>query len=244
MTAVAKIEAEPQIHNYAASIFDVIARAAGDPTFDVEKLERLMAMEERVAGRNAQAAFASAFAQMQQDLPTIAERGVGDKKMKYALWEDVNEAIRPVLAKHGFGLSFKTGRSTDRVTVTAILMHRVGHSEETTLELPVDTSGSKNAVQAVGSSTSYGKRYTAQALLNLVSRDGIEHDDDGRGARESAAPAHITEEQADKIEDLIGEVGADREKLFRYLKITSLLDIYANRFDDVVRLIETKRGKA
>jgi hypothetical protein len=32
-----------------------------------------------------------------------------------------------------------------------------------------DASGNKNAVQALGSAISYGKRYTASALLNLTS---------------------------------------------------------------------------
>jgi hypothetical protein len=45
--------------------------------------------------------------------------------------------------------------------------------------LPHDSTGSKNAVQAVGSSTSYGKRYTACALLNITSRG---EDDDGETA--------------------------------------------------------------
>ena len=45
------------------------------------------------------------------------------------------------------------------------------------MQLPVDLTGSKNAVQAAGSSVSYGKRYTVSALLNLTSRG---EDDDAR----------------------------------------------------------------
>ena len=63
--------------------------------------------------------------------------------------------------------------------ITAILSHREGHSEETTLTLDADKSGSKNAVQAVGSSISYGQRYAAVALLNITTR-GM--DDDGENA--------------------------------------------------------------
>jgi hypothetical protein len=223
------------------AIVQMIERAASNPNVDIDKMERLLEMQERVIARNARSAYAAAFADMQQDLPTIAERGVGDKKMKYALWEDINDAIKPVLAKYGFGISFKTGRTTERVTVTAILMHRAGHSEETTLELPVDTSGSKNAVQAVGSSTSYGKRYTAQALLNLTSRDGIEHDDDGKG---SGAPIAITEAQANEIYDLIGAVGADRKRFLAHIKAESVEAIPAKQFENVVEALEAKRRAA
>src|SRR5690606_4042351 len=52
---------------------------------------------------------------------------------------------------------------------TGVLLHKAGHREETTIKLPADSSGNKNAVQAVASSVSYGKRYAAGALLNLTS---------------------------------------------------------------------------
>src|SRR3546814_10944018 len=90
--------------------------------------------------------------------------------IKYALWEDIIEAIRDLLSEHGFALSFRTGRENDQITVTGILSHRDGHSEETTIFLPLDTTGAKNAVQGVGSSPRYGKRYAAPHLLHLPLR--------------------------------------------------------------------------
>ena len=42
-------------------IVEVIRRAASDPSVDVEKLERLMLMHERVMERNAEAAFNEAM---------------------------------------------------------------------------------------------------------------------------------------------------------------------------------------
>ena len=141
-------------------------------------------MQERVQSREAQTAYYADLAKMQPNLPIIDERGGiknrdGVVQSTYALWEDVNEAIRPTLADHGFSLSFRVSRSEGEIVVTGILAHRLGHREETTLALPTDTSGSKNAVQAVGSSTSYGKRYTAFALLNLTTTG---EDDDGNKA--------------------------------------------------------------
>ncbi len=161
-----------------ASLMEVISRAAADPNTDVDKLERLLGMYERITAQQAKAAFTAALAAMQPNLPVIAERGNTDKT-SYAKWEDINDAIRPMLHEGGFALSFRVGRSEGAVSVTGVLSHEAGHSEETTLELPVDSSGSKNAVQAVGSSVSYGKRYTAMALLNITSRAPDDKDDDG-----------------------------------------------------------------
>lgn len=153
-------------------MYSMIERAARDPSVDIDKMERLMLMQERAIAREAKAAFDSAMAELQPALPAIGERGKavvqGQVRYTFALWEDINAAIKPVLTQHGFALTFRTSFA-DGITVTGVLSHRAGHREETSITLPTDASGSKNAVQAVASSVSYGKRYTAGALLNLTS---------------------------------------------------------------------------
>lgn len=151
-----------------SAILAVISRAASDPNTDVDKMERLMGMYERIESRRAQAEFAADLAEMQDTLPSIGERGNAAGRYTYALWEDINAAIKPIMKRFGFALSFRTDCSNG-VSVTGVLTHRSGHREETTINLPADGSGNKNAVQAVASSVSYGKRYTASALLNLTS---------------------------------------------------------------------------
>ena len=59
----------------------------------------------------------------------------------YALWEDINEAIRPILVRFGFALSFRVSQEVDSITVTAVLMHSGGHMESTDLRLPPDATG-------------------------------------------------------------------------------------------------------
>ena len=182
MSAVVEIQSNPiAIQDQSTSLIQVIERAARDPSVDIDKMERLMLMHERIQAKSAQAAYAEALAEMQPRLPIIGERGGiknrdGIVQSRYALWEDIVGEIAPVLSKSGFALSFRTSNDKEGVTVTGVLSHRLGHSESTSLTLPIDTSGSKNSVQSVGSSTSYGKRYTASALLNL--RTG-EIDNDG-----------------------------------------------------------------
>lgn len=151
-----------------ATILAVISRVAADPNSDVDKMERLVCMYERIEAKRAEAEFAADLSEMQDALPSIGERGNAAGRYTYALWEDINAAIKPILKRHGFALSFRTDFS-DGIAVTGVLSHRSGHREETTIKLPADASGNKNAVQAVASSVSYGKRYTAGALLNLTS---------------------------------------------------------------------------
>lgn len=176
MNAVVKPQ-ENQAYE-SVGLLPMIERAARDPNVDVDKMERLMSMMERVESRHAEAAFATDLAEMQDELPSIGERGNAAGRYTYALWEDINAAIKPVLKRYGFALSFRTD-FTDGISVTGVLSHKGGHKIETTIKLPADSSGNKNAVQAVASSVSYGKRYTAGALLNLTSHG---EDDDGFAA--------------------------------------------------------------
>jgi hypothetical protein len=183
----------PAATSETAAVLSMIERVAMDKTVDIDRLERLLDMQERIINRNAKMAFTQAFAAMQPRLPAIDENGEIKHKDRdnpraeaqligtYALWEDINEAILPILSEFGFSLNFRVSRNMDQVEVTGILSHRDGHTEETTLPLPHDFSGKKNAVQAIGSAISYGKRYTAILLLNLTSRNE-RTDDDGESA--------------------------------------------------------------
>lgn len=232
----------------------VISRAASDPSVDIDKLERLMAMHERITAASAKAAYDAALAEMQSELPIIQRRGTITIREKdsstgkrtgevqqsssYALWEDINEAIKPTLTKHGFSLWFRTGLADDgRVQVTGILGHRDGHREETTMTLQHDSSGSKNAVQAVGSSTSYGKRYTAAALLNLTSRG---EDDDGKAA---GAGETITDEQVRELHKLLTDTKSNVALFLKKIKVEGLADIRADKFDELVKLINDTAAK-
>jgi len=234
----AQIQQAEQVSESTA-IISMIERAARDPAVDIDKMERLMRMHTDMLARQAKTAYAAALAAMAQDLPVIQERGeirIGSgKPQRYALWEDINEAIKPVLTRHGFALSFRTGRDADKIVVTGILSHREGHCEETTMHLPIDSSGSKNAVQAVGSSTSYGKRYTASALLNLTSRG---EDDDGKASGKSET---ITQEQADDLRDLIEANGKKLPAFLKWAKVERLEDVPAANYQACVDAANFKK---
>ncbi|MCV4287916.1 ERF family protein [Pseudomonas capsici] len=191
-------QASPQAET---SLLAVISRAAADPSCDIDKMERLMAMHERMQARDAEAEFNASMAAMQSDIPSIAERGAitvnGQVRSNYATFEDINDVIKPIMQAHGFAITFKVENVQGGMSITGILMHRAGHRESTSMFIPLDTSGSKNAVQAVGSSTSYGKRYVMSALLNLTTRG---EDDDGHAA---VPTANVTNAQAAAINLLL-----------------------------------------
>jgi len=220
----------------SSAIIQVIERAASNPAVDIEKMERLLAMQERILDRNARSAYAAALARMQPELPIIEEKG-RTQQSKYARWEDVVGIITPILARHGFALSFRTKSEGSLVTVTAVLSHEQGHSEATSLTLPFDTSGNKNAVQSVGSSTSYGKRYTASAILNLRTGDP---DDDGQSG---AGGAKITDAQVKTLEKLIEETGANQAAFLKHVGSSALAEIPVARYSAAVAALNKKRAQ-
>ncbi|WP_148252228.1 ERF family protein [Aidingimonas lacisalsi] len=178
------------------AIIQVIERAALNPDVDIDKMERLLQMQERVLDRQALLAYSAAMAAMQTELPSIAERGQGNNGA-YATLEDIVDTVRPIMRRHGFAVSFRIQTQERGIQVTGILMHEAGHREETSMLLPTDISGNKNAVQAFGSSTSYGKRYVLCALLNITTRG---QDDDGQA---NAPAKHVTPFQAGQLNQLL-----------------------------------------
>ncbi len=235
----------------AAALISLIERAAADPNIDIDRVERMYQMYERASARNAKAAYLAALAEMQPKLPVIEKRGkiergkhkttgADQKSTAYAHYEDVIEGINPHLHAHGFSLSFRiTQPDAGRVMVTGVLGHREGHSEETSFALPIDDSGGKNNVQGWGSSVSYGKRYTAFALLNIVARN---EDDDGKRGGDTSGGL-ISPDQAEELSVLISETKTDIVKFLAVGNLESLSDMPSSSFEAAKRMLLAKRSK-
>jgi hypothetical protein len=184
------------------SIMAVISRAAADPTCDIEKMERLLAMHERMQAKTAEQAFNAAMAQMQCEIPTVFEAAVNlHTGNAYATLDDISRIVKPIMQKHGFAITFKVENLDGAISVTGILMHRDGHREQTTMTLPADIGKGRNDVQAVGSSTTYGKRYVMSALLNITT--GETRDDDGQ----SSDGSETADMRAQVVEDILERIG-------------------------------------
>lgn len=193
--------------NDSAALIQVISRAASDPACDIVKMEKLLDMHERMMTRDASVQFNAAMADMQAEIPSVAERGKGHN-IVYATLEDIIDVVRPIMHKYGFAISFETSNTGEHMTVIGVLMHRAGHSMKTSMVLPADKSGSKNAVQAIGSSTSYGKRYVLCALLNIATRN---EDDNGFAA---VPDVSVSVSQASELNALLAKCKPGTQKGF------------------------------
>lgn len=215
------------------SLDKVIATLASNKDFNVEDMTELFKLQERVTQRQAIIEFNESMARLSGKLPRIARRGKTDKAA-YATYEDIDREIRPLLAEEGFSLSFDTALSGDRILIiTGYLKHVGGHVEQASIPLVLDTSGSKNQTQAYGSTLSYGKRYTACMLLNIVTE---KEDDD-------ASMVNITPingQQVEAINDLLTRTKADKAKFLEYMGVNSVEMIVQRDYNRAVTALRAK----
>ena len=170
---------------------------AKDTSIDASKFSAIVEAHEQERKRSAEQAFVTAFLKMKPKLPIIDERGHIEyrdgRKGTYALNEDIQLVIEPILLAHGFMLTFETEHpSPNAIRVMGLLTHRKGHTRGSAFEAPADTSGGKTAPQARGSVLSYGHRYTSMDLLNLITR-GIDNDGDTRTAGKVLTAATVSQ---------------------------------------------------
>lgn len=166
----------PAVAEPTADMFQVIARAAADPSVDVAKLERLLALRDRELARVAEAEFHTAMRACQSEIPMIGkDRENAFTHTWYATLERVNDRVVPIYTRHGFNLSFGTTDSKIEgcVRVTCHVSHIGGHSRDYEVNLPLDGAGAKGGnnktgVQAFGSTVSYGRRYLTLMIFNVT----------------------------------------------------------------------------
>ncbi|MCR4319720.1 MAG: ERF family protein [Candidatus Brocadiaceae bacterium] len=149
---------------------------------DLDKLEKLMALQERWEANEARKAFSEALTAFKAEPLTIdKDKHVkfGNTEYNHATLGNVCNIIGAALSKHGLSYRWNTEQNEGKIKVSCVLMHVKGHSESISLEAVADTSGAKNGIQAIGSTVSYLQRYTLLAITGTATQ---EQDDDGRGA--------------------------------------------------------------
>jgi hypothetical protein len=222
----------------------------------IEVLKGLMDLQERWEKNQARKAFDDAMASAKSEIPVILKNrrvGFDSKKAGSARTdykhEDLAEIARtvdPILARFGLSYRFRTSSTPNEpITVTCVVSHRAGHSEENTLQGPRDESGNKNSIQSIGSTLTYLQRYSLKAALGLAAAT----DDDARSAEQSET---ITADQAADLREGIEEVarldGAEVApsigNFCKFMGIASLFELPAARHEEALAILKQKKAAA
>lgn len=227
----------------------MIERAARDPSVDIDKMERLFAMHEKMQAQKARAEFSAAMASAQAELlPVARNKSNNQTNSKYADLAAIADAAMPIIHKHGFGISCSEFRSDkeDHLGVACTVTHAGGHSERHEFHIPWDGAGlkgnaNKTPTHAYGSTLSYGRRYATCNIFNIATKD-----DDGNGANKTTAPPdRITDEQLAKLNSLLQktvEPAANVHITLQRFKIDSLADLTPKQYELCVKKLNEALG--
>ncbi len=175
-------------------VMNLLEIAMKSSEVDLDKMDKIMQMYERFQAKEAEKAFYRAMNLFQANKPDLIKSAKVDYSTKagrvqysYNPLPKIQKAIDHWLSKFGLSYKWKQVSNDNLIKITCIVSHVDGYFEETWLEAGHDTTGSKNAIQAIGSTVSYLKRYTLENALGLSS------DEDSDGIK-SEKPARTLEE--------------------------------------------------
>ena len=176
--------------NDTARLIHVIAEAASNPAIDVDKMERLWAMHEKLKNRADEEAFNAAMSRAQSEMGRVSADAANQQtRSVYATYAALDKAIRPIYTKHGFSISFNEGEGAPEGHARILAYVSCGgHTRTYKLDMPNDGKGAKGGdvmtkTHATGSAHTYGRRYLLKDIFNIAIG---ENDDDGNGWNDSA----------------------------------------------------------
>jgi hypothetical protein len=227
----------------SSTVLQIISQAATNPNVDIEKMERLLEMQERIFKRNAEQAFNDAMTAAQSEIPPIIKNKRNNQtNSNYADLEAINSQAMPIITRHGFSTSFGTDKSPleNHYGVTALVSHSGGHSRLYRGDIPLDSAGIKGSknktdTHAFGSTMSYGRRYLLEMIWNISTKD-----DDGNAAGNDEP---ISEEQMESILELISQTESDAEKFCKFMKIDNIKAMPLSKFGKAEKLLKAKLGQ-
>lgn len=178
----------------SSALTQAIIAAANDPAVNVEKMERLLSMHERVMARDAEQQFNAAMVAAQSRMGRVSADAVNPQtRSRYATYAQLDRQIRPIYTAHGFSLSFNSGTDgpEGHVRVLCYASHSAGHTRTYQCDMPSDGKGAKGndvmtKTHASGSAMSYGMRYLLKLIFNVAIG---EDDDDGNGGNDKNSAA-------------------------------------------------------
>lgn len=172
---------EPQVEvrqNPLAMVADAVQKGTDPAT-----IKALMDLAERYEANEARKAYVDAINRFKANPPQLYKNkavsfGAGKTSYKHATLDQVSGVIGSALSAVGISHRWETEQfEGGMIRVTCVLQHVQGHCERVPLQATPDTSGSKNAIQAVGSCVTYLQRYTLLAATGMAVQD---QDDDGK----------------------------------------------------------------
>jgi ERF superfamily protein len=200
-------------------------------------VERMTALYERMQDKKAEQQFTQAFVALQQDLPVIVAKSVIPNRGKYERFEDIMFAISPVLAKHGFTVSFSMDSKDGRVSETCHLSHIAGVTRSNSFAVRVGRADSETQADCKAATTA--KRLALCNALNIVIRQDAAQDENDATLEGGV----IAPDKAQYLREQVEEVGFKEETFFRLAGCDTYDEITEGKYTVLINAIEMRRAK-
>lgn len=166
--------------------------------------------------------------------------------------DDVYNALSPMLAKHKLCILPRiiSREIVERVNSKGNPLFFV--TVEAEFDFVSAGDGSKHTVRTFGEAMDSGDKATNKAMSAAYKYAAMqtfciptEGDNDADNAtHEVASDTPVNAEQLQRLQNSADDVGADLQKFCGYLKVRSLADIPARRFDEAMNALAAKQKKA
>jgi hypothetical protein len=186
-------EPQPQLTGWLRIIDKMVDKGVG-----AELLTKVFELQQQAEAEMARRAFVADFATFKAAAPAsiprtgkvgYEARGGGSVEYTHTELDVVVAALVPHLSANNLSHSWDVAQDDKGViSVSCRLEHSAGHSRTVTLRGQPDTSGSKNAIQAVGSAVYYLQRYTLLAILGIAQKH---EDNDGQSETSTISPDQV-----------------------------------------------------
>lgn len=170
---------------------EALLQNAVDKGVSVETMERLLAMRRELKAEAAKEEFDIAMSKFQTECPTIEKTKEvktrdGSVAYSFAPIDSIVKQVKPYMQKHGFSYSSAMKLTEAGVLVTVRAIHSAGHSEESSMEVPLGTKTNvMSDTQVVAAASTFAKRYAFCNAFGILSGD--EDTDGPRGQEQTGA---------------------------------------------------------
>jgi hypothetical protein len=218
-----------------------LVRLALEKNVGVDTIERLVALQERMAERDARASFFAALGRFQAECPPVQKSRTakivtkkgGTYAYQYASLDVIVAHIRPYLHRHGFSFTWDCEADAANVKATCYLKHVDGHVEHASFSAPTETDAAMSGAQKNGAALTFAQRRSLEQVTGIVTTDDTD----------AAMPVNtvkVTDEDVAILEEWITSTGSDRARFLAWLGVSSLSDLPAIHYDRALGALKAK----
>lgn len=184
---------------------------------------------------------------IQQELKAPKNQFNSFGKYSYRSAEDILEAVKPLLAKHGGELTISDEiiEVGGRIYVKATCRFIEGDIERKTTAFarePLEKKGMDES-QITGTASSYARKYALNGLFLIDDTKDADTDEHRQQTAPQTAPQgskKISAATVKAIEGLIEDTHSDKGKLLVYFRVTKIEDMTAEQAKQAVEMLKKK----